>query len=484
MNLFRQYGLKRIHVSWLFMWLGIGIIAGTYFALYTLAFAGVEWIVVSACLSLVSFVNRTYIAVFLILAAGMLFGLRSGAQQLIAQSAYEPLIGQEIVARGRIIEDPTYDTEGDLRFRLKQVQIAGQSVDGELWVGTSERIDIKRSDDVTVSGKLSKGFGTIPAALFRADVQRLERQDYADVARDTRDWFADGIRGGIREPEASLGSGFLLGQKTALPEKLDKELRLLGLTHIVVASGYNLSILVRYGRRLFSKVSRFTGVAVSSAMVIVFANITGFSPSMSRAALITGLSLAAWYYGRKFHPLVLLSVSAAATVVINPTYAWGDIGWLLSFTSFVGVIMLSPLIHAYLWGSDKPGSIRQVFIETLSAQLLTLPIIAYVFGQYSPLALLANVLILPLIPVAMFLTFIAGIGGVIGIGSTVIAWPAEALLGYMTVVVDRLAAQPLADNTVEFTGELVLVAYVVLFSIMVYLLRRTGYKFKDYNVIE
>lgn len=262
--------------------------AGTYASLYTLSFSGFEWFVVGLCLCVVSLINKASIGVVLAVSGGMLIGLCNGGNELLQQSAYEPLIGQEITAVGRVAEDPSYGSEGDLRFRLKQVQVSSQNVAGELWVATSDRVNIKRSDDVTVSGKLSAGFGTIPAALFRANVQQLERQDYADVARDTRDWFADGIREGVREPEASLGSGFLLGQKTALPEKLDQELRLLGLTHIVVASGYNLSILVRYGRRLFSRISRFTGLAASSAMVLGFANITGFSPSMSRASLITG----------------------------------------------------------------------------------------------------------------------------------------------------------------------------------------------------
>jgi competence protein ComEC len=277
----------------------------------------------------------------------------------------------------------------------------------------------------------------------------------------------------------------LLGQKTALPEKLDQELRLLGLTHIVVASGYNLSILVRYGRRLLERVSRFTALAGSGFLVFAFANVTGFSPSMSRASLITGLSLVAWYFGRKFHPLVLLSFSAGLTVAINPVYAWGDIGWLLSFTSFIGVIMLSPLIHAYFWGDKKSGVLRQVTIETMSAQLLTLPLIIYVFGQYSVLALPANILILPLIPVAMLLTFIAGIGAVLlPFAAQQIAWPSETLLGYMTAVVDRLAQQPQAVSEIEINVSYLVVGYLFLTALIVYLWRRTGHKFRDYNIIE
>jgi competence protein ComEC len=477
--------IKVFHTSWLIAWASFGLLVGTYFSQYTIRFIGFEWVVVSVCLLSISFINKKYLAVLAALLAGISIGLYRGGNQIAAQSAYEQFQGLEVTVSGRVAEDPSYDADGDLRMRLRDVEVDGQPISGELWTATSNRVSVKRSDVIIVEGRLTKGFGNIPAAIFRARVTSIERQDYADVARDTRDRFADGIREGVREPEASLGSGFLLGQKTALPEKLDNELRLLGLTHIVVASGYNLSILVRFGRRWFSKISRFTGLAMSSLMIFGFANVTGFSPSMSRAALITGLSLLAWYYGRKFHPLVLLSFSAAITVLINPAYAWGDIGWLLSFTSFIGVIMLSPLIHTYFWGEAKPGNVRQVFIETLSAQVLTLPLIAYVFGQYSPLALVANVLILPLIPIAMLLTFIAGIGGLLlPFAAQQIGWPAETLMGYMTAVVDRLAQQPLADSAIEFSVTAVIVGYLLVFSTIIFLWRRTGYKFRDYNVIE
>jgi competence protein ComEC len=476
---------KTFHISWLITALSSGILLGTLFSLYISRFSGLEWLVVAGCIAIIGFRKPNLLGVGLLIVAGTFFGFWNGAQEIQSKQVLGGYTGQEVVLMGKVSEDPSIDIDGDIRLRLQLISINDTQVDGEVWAATSQKADVKRSDVVELEGNLSQGFGTIPAAMYRARITAIERSDFADVARDTRDWFADGIREGIREPEASLGAGFLLGQKTALPEKLDNELRLLGLTHIVVASGYNLSILVRYARRLFVKISRYSALAISGFLVYGFANITGFSPSMTRASLITGLSLAAWYFGRKFHPIVLLTVSAAVTVVINPTYIWGDIGWLLSFLSFIGVIILSPLIHAYFWGTFQPSTIRQVFIETSSAQLMTLPLIAYVFGQYSPLAVLANLLVLPLIPVAMGLTFLAGIGGVmLPIGTTIIGWPAETVMGYMTVVVDYLARQPLAGSEISFSVTALTVGYLGLITLLVFLWRRSNHSFRDYNIIE
>lgn len=463
-----------------------GLLLGSYLALFSLRFVGGEWLVMAVCLALIGFRRRDVLAVLFIVAAGLLIGLWRAGNELRAQQAFEQFYGQTVSVVGRVTEDPSYDTDGDMKLRLVDVRIDGQSVAGQLWAATSDRRDIKRSDYVTVEGQLSQGFGTIPAAMYRASIAGIERRDYADVGRDTRDSFAGGVREAIREPEASLGAGFLLGQKTALPEKLDNELQLLGLTHIVVASGYNLTILVRFARRLFARVSRFSALALSGLLVFGFANITGFSPSMSRASLIAGLSLLAWYYGRKFHPVVLLSFSAAVTVAINPAYAWGDLGWLLSFTSFIGVIMFAPLVNQYFWGEQKPGAIRQVFIETMSAQALTLPIIMLAFERYSALSLPANVLVLPLIPIAMLLTSIAGIGGLLlpSAASQIIGWPAEILMRYMTAVVSKLAELPAASQEVTITPSAVAVFYIILFGVGIFLWRRSGHVFRDYNVVE
>ncbi len=137
--------------------------------------------------------------------------------------------------------------------------------------------------------------------------------------------------------------------------------------------------------------------------------VTGLSPSMSRAGLVAGLSLAAWYYGRTIHPLVLLPVSAAITLLINPQFGWGDLGWQLSFASFAGVIMLAPLLHSYFFGNKEPGAFRQILIETLSAQIMTLPLLMMSFGVISNVALIANILILPFVPLAMLLTFMSSV---------------------------------------------------------------------------
>ena len=135
------------------------------------------------------------------------------------------------------------------------------------------------------------GFGTFAGSVYRANILYIKRPQPGDIALHIRDWFANAVRQAVPEPEASLGVSYLVGQRRALPEKLDIALRTAGLTHIVVASGYNLTILVRLARRLFVRISKYLSALVSGNLIIGFIGVTGLSPSITRAGLVTGLSL-------------------------------------------------------------------------------------------------------------------------------------------------------------------------------------------------
>ena len=224
------------------------------------------------------------------------------------------------------------------------------------------------------------------------------------------------------------------------------------MTHIIVASGYNLTILVRFSRRIFEKISKYLSMVFSVFMIVAFISITGLSPSMSRAGFVSILCLMTWYYGRKFHPVVLLSIAMAVTLIFNPSYAWGDIGWQLSFMAFAGVMILAPLLQRYFFGDKKIGFIKQILSETISAQIVTAPIIIMSFGQISNLAIIANLLILPLVPLTMFLTFIAGLGSLIFPSyASMIGLPAKFILDYMIEVIKGLSNIPWAVSKFELS---------------------------------
>lgn len=474
---------RSIHVSWLVALTSLTFVVGVWSALYLVLSFWWLPVIGSVCVGLSFWRKQIYMLPLLVvgsLAVGVVYGSITRGEL----SVYQPLIGQEITLVGRVKEDPVIDTTL-LVLQLDSIIVAEHRLAGSVWLTVVGKPDIKRGDEVVVVGELRSGFGTFAGVMYRAEITSITRPSPGDIGRVVRDWFAAAVRLAIPEPEASLGIGFLTGQKSALPSDLSEALQIAGLTHIVVASGYNLTILVRLSRRLFMRISKFVAAMSSGFLVVCFMAITGLSPSMTRAGLVSGLSLAVWYYGRQFHPFVLLPFAAAITVAIQPSYVWGDLGWQLSFAAFAGVMVIAPLLQRFFFGDTKPNTIRQILGETVAAHFITVPIVVLAFGVLSNVAIPANLAIVPLVPLAMLLTFISGIAGLVA--PSLAEWvglPAYWLLSYMTFTAEYLAALSWSQMTIKVEWWMGIVYYVLLFGACIAMWRSTKLDLRQNNLIE
>lgn len=480
------WALRKIHISWLIAscctGVVVGVIAGMY-APYGL-FSGTQWLLLGCVLLLPLVKQQKLWMVVLAVLAGVILGLWRASVGQVGMEQYEGLVGQRVEVSGRITEDPDIDKRGMTVLRLTDINIHERQLPGNIWVTMAKNDALRRSDRVVVDGKMTDGFGSFSGAIYQASIVDIERPVPGDVAVGVRDWFAERVRLHVPDPEASLGLGYLLGLRRSLPAGLVEALQVAGLTHIIVASGYNLTILVRLSRRLFVRVSKYLAMLSSTAMILSFMAVTGMSPSMSRAGLVAGLSLAAWYYGRKVHPLVLLPLAAAVTLIINPSFGWSDLGWQLSFGAFAGVILLAPLLQRYFFGDKPPGNIRQILGETISAQLMTLPILVMAFGVMSNVAVIANIMILPLVPLAMLLVFLTGILATIPVIGMLIAYPTTWLLSYMVWVAEWTSSVSWAQTEVEISWWVTVAFYILLGLAIWYMKRATGYRLGDSSIVE
>jgi competence protein ComEC len=476
---------RTIHISWYIAWASAGVLVGvaSWTVLPARLHIGAEWAALAAILFFVAALKRLRSMVIVVLLAGVLCGLWRGGEVRAGLSAYVPYIGRSVTVYGIVSDDASFGAHGDERLELKNVTIGKSRLPGIVWISSNAGAPVKRGDMLTVYGKLDSGFSSIAATMSFALVKRIERPHPGDVARQVRDWFSGGIQKSIPRPESLLGTGYLLGQRSALPATLNEQLQAVGLTHAVVASGYNLTILVALARKLLARFSKYVATLAGVVMITSFMLITGLSPSMTRAGIVSGLSMAAWYYGRSVEPVILLLFAAAITALLNPPYLWGDLGWCLSFASFAGVLIVGPLIEHYFWGSDpKPNVVRQLIIETMSAEVATEPIILFSFGQFASFALIANMLVLPLVPITMLLTLIAGMGGLMLPG--VAHWfgfPAYVVLHYMLWIINYIAALPGALQHIHFGGALLAGYYGCMLAICIVLWRKTKHRFKNEN---
>lgn len=523
-NFWRALWSKKVHPAWILAAVSAAFLLGVGLCgIFPTAIFGDMFFAIAACFVIIlCVISRKIVALILAILAGILLGLWRGSLATVDVSAWKGLVGRQVELSGIVAQDPSLTSGGNLGLTLENVAILDDSnneieLPGKIFVTVpSANSGIARSDEVEVSGSVKSGFGSFPASMSYAQLDKITARPGADPAREARDMFGQKLREVVPSPAADLGMGILMGQKTALPAALSAAFIAASLTHIVVASGYNLTILIRFCRRLFAKISRFAALSFSALLVFGFANITGFSPSMTRASLVAFLSLVAWYYGRKFHPISLLLYTAAITIMIEPTDLWGDAGWWMSFLSFAGVLIFAPLVRAYLWGDEKDPQenwsekslpenldtkvkqktnkpsksknhlLRDTLVETFSAQLFSAPIIALMMGQLSPFGLLANLLVLPVVPLAMFLSFIAGIASFIfpHFLAQIVALPATWLLNYIIGVTNLVADFPNASQPVSVGVGVIMAIFVAIAAITLILKWQTKHNFYDDNFVE
>ena len=330
-------------------------------------------------------------------------------------------------------------------------------------------LGISRSDRITLEGEIQPGFGNYTIALYRPRLIALNKPDPPDLAQSVRALFLRRIRRAMGAQDSTdLALGFLLGEKS-LSDTQSEKLRTIGLSHIVVASGYCLSMIVGVARKVAGKLSRFAGFLASYLLIVLFISVTGLSPSLMRAGLVSGISLAISYFGRKIHPVRLLIYVASLSALINPLVIF-ELAWQLSFASYTGIILLLPLLKAFFFGRQKTSVFAEIILTSISAQIMCLPISACAFGSISILSIVSNILVTPLIPTVMLLTFMVGLFPFLALSATI----NNAILGLQLGIIDWLSRIKWGTATASIDAPFIVAIYATIF--LVFFLAKTTHR--------
>ena len=279
-------------------------------------------------------------------------------------------------------------------------------------------------------------------------INRPANKDFYGYLLNIKKSFIDIINKIIFEPQASFLAALLVGAKRTLPPDLVDAFNRTGTSHIVAISGYNISIVsimllnflsyLLLPRRLI-----FWLVGIG---LVLFTLIAGAGASVIRAAIMGGLLILARREGRSYQITNAIIFAGAAMLFFNPYLLRHDASFQLSFLATLGLVYLAP--HFNKWFSRLPNflSFRANLAATLSAQIMTLPIILFGFGRFSLIAVLANVLILPVIPLTMLFGFLAGLMGFLSLKiAAIFILPAWLMLSYQIWVVKILSLLPFAS---------------------------------------
>lgn len=293
------------------------------------------------------------------------------------------------------------------------------------------------------------------------------------------DFFTSLIDSYFHEPHASLLNGILFGKKLEVTRTFYEQLKEVGLIHIVVLSGMNITLLTAI---VMSTIVPFVGRKVATIVtimtIILFILFVGAEPPIVRAGIMGGLSLIAILYGRKTLALYSLFLSAIIMLIINRDWVT-SISFQLSFAATLGIILFGNMpkdtndeiksntnihekeklnsrdkgisISVINWIPNRVRNDMRVYIYqelriSLAAQVFTVPLIFWYFRQISFISPLANILISWMIaPIMVLGLIVVMIGTISPQAGFILSWILYPMLNFLVWVVRTLSEIPFAS---------------------------------------
>lgn len=354
---------------------------------------------------------------------------------------------------GRSFDYKGYLAKDDIYYEIKSAKVEKEaSTDASPSRNASEdrsKALVDKSQSRKILDKL--GFGEkISATLFS-----IKRKFVANLEKV------------LGEPHAALAAGLVVGEKSALGKDLLEDFRIVGLIHIIVLSGFNITIVGDAMRRMLSFLPRIWGIVVGGVGIVLFGVMVGGGATVVRSCFMASIALSADLIRRDYNVVRALMFAGLLMVIQNPSIVLHDPSFQLSFMATLGLIILASPIEKRLKFITERFGIRGIVASTVATQIFVSPYILYMMGQISVIGMIVNVLVLPIIPATMLVVFLAGIFGFIWMPlAQLFGWVAHLLLAYELYMVEFFARVPYASVEFPIFSKWWVVGFYAIFFVM------------------
>lgn len=350
--------------------------------------------------------------------------------------------GGRITVQGVVLMPPE---KGEVRVRVQNLTLlkSKREVEGEIIAQQVRTDDIRYGDTVKVQGVLEEGRSTDPrlGGVMRRPYISVVAQDEGGVLSSLyvlRTKIIKRLMELFPDPAAGFAAGLLVGSRAEITYEVLQQVRRTGLTHVLALSGFNIVILITFISHLLGFLKRNSAHLCTLIFIVLFTILVGASASVVRAAVMGSLGLVAQLVGRPSKAMRSLWITCFVMAMTDPFIVIWDIGFQLSFAATAGLLLFSDSIEKRLTFLPEFAGIRSSLTATMAAHVFTLPIILYYFGGVSLIAPLANVLVLPFIPILMLGSFLSLIMG------KIVAAPTYVLFKIVFWIIQLLAELPFA----------------------------------------
>lgn len=363
----------------------------------------------------------------------------------------------EILAESRSINDPNNIWHTSLPIILSF---------------STEPINLSYGSEVTAIGQITTSYRTDKAFLIKVEEVFIRSKptlfySHLNIFRENFSMVAKNVN----HSAAGLIPGLVSGDTRLQSEEFTAAMRKTGLTHLTAVSGGNIAILLAVFVWFFKALTfkRRIIFFLSIILLLVFLVLVRFEPSALRATVMGLIGIWSLTFGGPRTSIGALNLSILVLLLVDPFLAtnWG---FTLSVAATAGLILLSPQIQK-LWVAKLPTTPKLLVLlmtMTLSAQLVTYPLIGLMVGEISLISLLANILAMPTVAwvtVFGFLTLItATLLPLVSIVFIYIALPAAIWIETIATTLAKLPFAQVTFSSFIFLTTILLISAIVGFG--------------------
>jgi len=379
--------------------------------------------------------HRFYVFIFIFLAT--VFTVRFYIHNRIHRPLFDDFIGKTIQGKGVVVEEP----EEKSFYQEVVVELSDTSHRQKVIVQADFYPRFSYGDELAVKGKLKipKDFKTNAGRAFPYQKFLAKDDIYYILSAPTvtllsknkgnalktylysiKNSFIEHIQKVLPRPESSLLSGMLIAGKGGLGATLEKDFKEVGLVHIVVLSGYNVTIVAEAFIKLLYFLPRSVAYGFGAMGIILFSIMAGGSSTIIRASIMALIALLGKQTGNLYNALRGLFVAGVIMILWNPMILRYDPSFHLSFMATFALIVFSPKVKGIF---DKFGfktftdsAIGEIVCSTLAVQIFLLPYLLYMNGSFALITFPANLLVLSFLPFTMLAGFLATASSYIHLG--------------------------------------------------------------------
>lgn len=234
-----------------------------------------------------------------------------------------------------------------------------------------------------------------------------ERNLLQDLAFNFRKSIDKQIRTNHNQSTTSLLRGLILADKSMINYQTKIEFINAGVIHVLAVSGLHVGFIVLIFVFLFKRLNPYLRYGFTILGLLLFVIITNYPTSVVRASIMAIAMVISPLSGRNYNSLNALALAALIILFINPSDLFNP-GFLLSFSAVISIVTIYPrlakVINSWKLKSNILRYLLLFFSVSFAAQIGTLPFTLYYFQKLSIVALVANLVVIPLIG------FIVGLG--------------------------------------------------------------------------